>query len=224
MITGLTLAEASTPSFKRAVIESVSEVLGLAPGAVTGNVVIGNRRSLLSSVSMMFAVSIVSDMTNMAIIRQLHQAMSSGAFLVSLNTKSASPITSVTSISISDATPTSAPTAVAEIYSASQGICICVDTSHIYNSFNDNVSMSTGSPSSQSNAHIGSVAGGTIGAFFAILICAVACYCLPWKRDKFSPVHSKYSHYCDADMIPETLGVNPALADSHDVAVTSYEI
>ena len=86
--------------------------------------------------------------------------------------------------------------------------------------------MSTDS-SNQSSVNIGSIAGGTIGAFLLILICFSAYYCMHWKQNKFSPVQSKLGLLYEEDiidMIPETVGRKSGLVDSHDVMVTSYEI
>ena len=121
VLTGVTQAESSTASFSTAVIETVSEVLGLPPSNVTGDVVIGNRRSLLSTVSMLYTVRIISEMSSSTIILQLQQAMSSGAFLDLLSKKTNLPITSATSISITDATPTSSPIASAEVSTKTRG-------------------------------------------------------------------------------------------------------
>ena len=132
VLSGVTQPEASTASFSTAVIESVSEVLGLPPGNVTGDVVIGNRRSLLATVSMLYTVRIVSDMSSSSIISKLQQAMSSGAFVALLRKKSGLPIDSATSVSITDATPTSAPVSSLEISTKTRGtitghiICSCI--------------------------------------------------------------------------------------------------
>ena len=121
MITGVTQAEASTASFSKAVIESVSEVLGLSPGAVTGDVVIGNRRSLLSSISILYNVRVISEMSSSTVIRQLQRAMSSGAFLSLLISKTNLPITSLSTISIIDATPTRTPIVALQASANSRG-------------------------------------------------------------------------------------------------------
>ena len=62
--------------------------------------------------------------------------------------------------------------------------------------------MSTDS-SSESNVNIGSIAGGTIGALFAVLIIALVLYCVHWKQRKFSPVQSNQDHAHEADLIPD---------------------
>ena len=103
-------------------IECVAEILGLPTEAVTGDVVIGNRRSLLSTVSMLYTVRIFSETSSSTIIRQLQQAMSSDTFLFMLSSKSSLSITSLTSVSITDATPTSAPTDIPGILANVQGI------------------------------------------------------------------------------------------------------
>lgn len=99
----------------------MAEALDLPFEAVTGDIVIGNRRSLLSTVSMLYTVRVVSEMSSSTIIRLLQKATSSDAFLFMLSNKSSLPITSLTLVSISGATPTNAPTAVPGLLANYQG-------------------------------------------------------------------------------------------------------
>ena len=115
-------AGALISSISRAVKESVSEVLSLPPGHVTGDVVVGNRQSLLSSVSMLFTLSVDCDKTSANINHRLKQAISSGTFLNSLSNKSCSLLTRVTSISVSDAPPQSGRIVAAGLHSNLEGM------------------------------------------------------------------------------------------------------
>ena len=124
VVAELTEAEtltSSISSISRAVIKSVSEVLDLPPGHVTGDVAMGSGRFLLSSVSMLFTLSVDSDMTDAATSRQLQHSISSGTFLYSLSNKLSSLVTRVTSITVSDAPPQSNRVETAGLHSNLEG-------------------------------------------------------------------------------------------------------
>ena len=84
--------------------------------------------------------------------------------------------------------------------------------------------MCTGSRSSGSSAYIGTITGSTVAAFLAVLLCAIACYCVYWKHFSFSPVHSKHSQASETDMIPGIMSDDPDLVNSHDIRVTSHKL
>ena len=108
---GISREEASSESFKAALLNSVSEVLGVPADAVTLSVEVGrrNKRSLLSSVSLTYTASVTSGMASDVVLGKLNSAIAEGTYLESVKERSGLPISSMTRLALADVTPTATP-------------------------------------------------------------------------------------------------------------------
>ena len=108
---GISREEASSESFRLALLGSVSEALGVPTESVTLNIELGPRfkRSLLSSVSLTYTASVTSGMASDVVLLKLNDAMEGGTYLASVKEKSGLPISSMTRLALADVTPTATP-------------------------------------------------------------------------------------------------------------------
>ena len=108
---GISREEASSESFKAALLNSVSEVLGVPADAVTLSVEVGrrNKRSLLSSVSLTYTASVTSGMSSDTVLAKMNDALNQGTYLDSMIEKSGLSISNMSGIDLMDVTPTAPP-------------------------------------------------------------------------------------------------------------------
>jgi hypothetical protein len=110
---GISREEASSESFRAALLGSVSDALGVPAESVTLTVELKrrnrNRRSLLSSVSLTYTASVTSGMASDVVLGKLNSAIAEGTYLESVKEKSGLPISSMTRLALADVTPTATP-------------------------------------------------------------------------------------------------------------------
>jgi hypothetical protein len=110
MFEGINPQDVLTGTFEAALLGSVSDSVGVPTTAVTGVVLPngsdrkGRRRALLSA-SCVCTASVISGMTSDKVLTKLNDAIANGTFLAFLRSRSGLNITSISSASITDATP-----------------------------------------------------------------------------------------------------------------------
>jgi hypothetical protein len=108
---GISREEASSESFRAAILISVAEALGVPAESVTlyFEFTRRNKRSLLSSVSLTYVASVTSGMSGDVLLAKLNGSMEEGTYLALVKERSGLPISGMTGIVLSDITPTARP-------------------------------------------------------------------------------------------------------------------
>jgi hypothetical protein len=101
---GISREEASSESFRAALLSSVAEVLDVPAESVTLAVELA-RRSLLSSVSLTYTASVTSGMASDVVLGKLNSAIAEGTYLALVKEKSGLPISSLKVGALADLTP-----------------------------------------------------------------------------------------------------------------------
>lgn len=109
-MTGVTFAEASTPSFANAIIGTVSQTLGVSSNAVSRVGITTSGQASKPDVGMIYAVNVTSGVSTATLIGRLETSISTGTFLQSLSAKSGINILSVSGLVLLNTAPTMSPT------------------------------------------------------------------------------------------------------------------
>ena len=109
-MTGVTVAQASTPSFTDAIIGTVSQALGTSPKTVSGVIITTSGTAAAPDVGMIYAVNVTSGITTKVLLGRLDTSIVSGKFLKSLSEKSGVNISSVSGLVLLNTSPTISPT------------------------------------------------------------------------------------------------------------------
>lgn len=104
---GISTTDVDSESFIQAMVESVSDALGVPASAVTITIINGrrNKRALLASVSTTYTLDVDCGMTADMILEKLRESISQGSFLTSMQAKSGLPIISMSTTALTDTTP-----------------------------------------------------------------------------------------------------------------------
>ena len=109
-MTGVTVAQASTPSFTNAIIGTVSQALGTSSKTVSGVIITTGGTAAAPDVGMIYAVNVSSGVTTKTLLGRLDTSIVSGSFLKSLSEKSGVNISSVSGLVLLNTSPTVSPT------------------------------------------------------------------------------------------------------------------
>ena len=109
-MSGATSAQADSVLFLAALQSTVSIHLRGPVMVAMSSTTVDSRRVLLTDVTIRYSVSIVSGMDASTLVMRFNDAVSSGAFLSSLNQLSGFKLSLITNTVVFDATPTTSPT------------------------------------------------------------------------------------------------------------------
>jgi hypothetical protein len=104
VIDGINSTDIHSELFLQAMVGSVSDALVVPASAVKVNMINGNKRALLSTVNVISIISVNSGMMSDMVLSMLHESMTQGIFLTSMQEKSGLPITSISPFTLTDIT------------------------------------------------------------------------------------------------------------------------
>lgn len=111
-LSGLTLEQAQTESFTKAVFRTVGVAVGVPRTDVSGTVdaATANARRLLANIDMVYNLGILTNLSSTQTITKLKSNVDSGEFLTNLRSFSGLNLTGMANTRFDDETPTSSPT------------------------------------------------------------------------------------------------------------------
>ena len=111
-LSGLTLEQGQTESFRTAVFRTVGVAVGVPRTDVSGTVdaATANARRLLADIDMVYNLGILTNLSSTQTISKLKSNVDSGVFLENLKLFSGLNITKMANTRFNDETPTSSPT------------------------------------------------------------------------------------------------------------------